>query len=909
MQKLESQIKRQRADIVRMEMGKATGNFEAKDLRAIFEEKYELIHHNESQPKRQHESLCLELFDSLEQCLIQSSLQYSKTESGLSPSVVEEVLYFLLVELGQGHKIFRKSLWKILGLNIKELKVLDTLFKFFPSAAPPLLEDELKARQLQFLLRLLETSGIVLPYVLNAVSIMIQTGQLNRADGFSFALKSLPNVLERDLHHIVSFAIQYIGNDDDAKVAVESIRSEIHMVMDEKTPDRDLCIALTARSLCKVQRVKGGILFFDAFLGELEDCTSKDKIQEDAVVDLIVLILHNNSPELGTSIARIWETVLIDRGIDPTALFLLERVILLRNTSGDEQSLDQGYLCDNELLEALLALPIFLLRAPLCVDGFSDTGKHLVHTRDFVIRLLRNLERSKQERLVTSMLCLVDEMVDELDKSVDDANDACPVEQINRIFCTIFEILNDVSSDIAGVLFSLHAVIWDMLQSIKGFGQLSRSVFQHHCRLLSNLHRIKTQNCQRSSQEDQEVFDPCALVRSLLFPSVPDVRLDKKRAAEHRARGFMLAAEMIDRGGLLESQVRTIWTASEEILVHCSHQRLPGVWGVSAISYMLVLHGWCRLQKSTTRSRLGSGIFARLTQMLSSTGIICYHTERNRPTKKTFTLCHGQLPNEMNEVLSKGPSRGMAFTFNRLLRNPLMEQPSNWESTREWVFSLVDAYLTLGQGDVSKIGTRSGSEWVPHPWIEAAVELPLVMSAEDQTNNSPKQRSLETIRLQVLNLDSSLAFQPQTSHRVLERQLYDMLKHAKSGEEVAETIGSLFRLALSLILYDAMLAAVLNNAFMRYRNVFDKSISKGKLVLEAKEPYMLIQFQMRKLIDTRRRCEELKRYLKCIKKVADKAAKIRKLSRGINKNVLPPLIESQVRNNALVPLVLCRIFF
>jgi hypothetical protein len=80
-----------------------------------------------------------------------------------------------------------------------------------------------------------------------------------------------------------------------------------------------------------------------------------------------------------------------------------------------------------------------------------------------------------------------------------------------------------------------------------------------------------------------------------------------------------------------------------------------------------------------------------------------------------------------------------------------------------------------------------------------------------------------------------------------------MMKSIRKDEELKEILQSIFRCTKSLILSSALSAAVLSNTYEHIKGVFKETDDKA-LLQEKDEAVSLMQFQLVKIYDIRRRC-------------------------------------------------------
>jgi hypothetical protein len=126
-----------------------------------------------------------------------------------------------------------------------------------------------------------------------------------------------------------------------------------------------------------------------------------------------------------------------------------------------------------------------------------------------------------------------------------------------------------------------------------------------------------------------------------------------------------------------------------------------------------------------------------------------------------------------------------------------------------WVFELVDTYLKMGR-------EKATNGWVPHGWLQAAVEFPsLSLSLEPSTKK--QEIALEWIKRSLSYF--VLSANDATKSEDLQTKIGELIGQSHDITALKQLRDSLFRFALAFLIGIGLSASVLKNAFEHYKTL------------------------------------------------------------------------------------------
>ena len=212
--------------------------------------------------------------------------------------------------------------------------------------------------------------------------------------------------------------------------------------------------------------------------------------------------------------------------------------------------------------------------------------------------------------------------------------------------------------------------------------------------------------------------------------------------------------------------------------------------------------------------------------------------------------------------------RDMIFCVNSFLRTNKVHHPARWAQMSNWVFDLVNIYLTMGREGTKGVGPKAArSKWLPDGWLEASIELPaLNLTFENASKKTEKCAKFLTdifCRYEIASESTSIV--PKSAYG----DLVNALIGDKSLDQIVGDVESLLRLSLAFLLGISLSAAVLRNTYAHSLSL--DSTADERSADRRRGMVKLMQYQLMKIYDLREKSESSISFLRAFAATLTKA--------------------------------------
>jgi hypothetical protein len=785
-------------------------------------------------------SLCIDILDAVGSFL--DSWSKLEDKSGLPFRFLRHTLANIVRELGAGNSQLRENLLDILQSTINCPECSQVILDFLPATVLPHTDQDEKQELTQILKQVFDSSAASVSPILDCLANLCSSGGVTQRDVVQFALEKLPKEHESRIHFLVNSLIGHIMNPKNARPVVEAIRAEMRSI-EEETASAELIIP-TCTLLVDLHKQRNSEMFFQIYLEILEDRTDKQKSTEEKLItiDMVVMLLTiDDSKHLGR-IQRILDQALLYHHLE------LETISLLL---GDEL----WQTVSMKLMNHLLSLTTNILLAPLRIRQISGIQKALGSINYFVLAVFHAFKDdcNAAGKLISLMLSLSNEL------RVEHGSAAItrPEKSLSSPVTIESHVKADVCQSVCTEIFEIFRVIskqkphfFAPFKTILHYQLTSTSIncdatLRKLCALICNL-----EDAEMGNNGVFEITNSVLILRTLLFSSTvthSDVKNDTKRCIH----GLVFASEMLSSSSISDSSDNQIWNMVKSILLPPSSGIINPQVGLNCLPIVRIMfhRGSERYSRITPRE-----VFQTMSNALSNSRLVQYVTDYSEREKKHVAQAYTERgPFFKSEATKKKKTRKMVFCFDSFIRDPSFVDPSSWKSVNQWVFELVDTYLSIGR----KAELSSGKQWTPLPWLEAAIEFQLLDLSKVKTANKNHRRFFDCLHGEMSSND--VMSLDRLSSLAREKEISDLMKNLKNDRELEYIVRSLFLLALSLILSLAMVAAILNNSYEQYKDTLNDQEDE-----QVQEKTEILQYQLAKLYDLRRRCQLLDKALRTV---------------------------------------------
>jgi hypothetical protein len=774
----------------------------------------------------------------------------NNSSTDLPKTVLREGFSLLLAHFGPGDAQVRESVLPVLK-SLRQQESRQILLDFLPSTMPMGEDKDLEEATVQVIdtLRavLLCDPRALLP-VLGCLSIL-PVAESGRSESFQVAVTALPMVSETELPTLVRTLVRHVATEEEAAQAWAALRDELQLLeqsseqqqsLDEasNTNDGDAAagdddpLSLIAHVvLTSFSDPTNGSRLKQSYVKTLETNSSgtESSISDGCLLlDLVVLLTLSQHVDSCDAAERILDSWLA------TGRFPFEALeTLLRMVCGNKKYGQPTCLLYRRLAPSLLRLSIFLLLAPARGSLALESTPESIHS--FILSLHHRLDRELQAELVQSLLHLGEEAATGWERMVpkrgrkrtqrathSDGDDFARVihQSVHRILQALAE------REPRSLVRFKHILTGRLTSTSYSQNGVDGESTRELCAILSRL--VESDRVHNGGGLDSS--EVMMLVQKLLFSSSGAFG----RAAGDSTRivrGLMLATELIRLASLNDGDRDCIKQWVLRILLPSTRRMVDPELGSPGLAF---LEAWT----SGGDASSSKDVFQNFKMILANTGLIQMLAHYQQTKKKdSVVLGYTKIPDQFlarGNVAKGKQQREMVFCVNYFLRQNDMHCPSRWKHSTMWVFELVDTYLKMGR-------EKATNGWVPHGWLQAAVEFPsLSISLEPSTKK--QEVALEWIKSSLSHF--VLSANDTTEPEGLQTNMCELIAQSHGRKALKQLRDSLFRFALAFLIGIGLSGSVLKNAFEHY-----KTLSTGTDPDEELVP--LIHIQILKVYDLR----------------------------------------------------------
>jgi hypothetical protein len=433
-------------------------------------------------------------------------------------------------------------------------------------------------------------------------------------------------------------------------------------------------------------------------------------------------------------------------------------------------------------------------------------------------------------------------------------------QTVSLVCSNIYRILRAVLDQQPDCILEFHEDLVQVLKEDCFDMNHSETAMSNLCVLLT---RMNAKDVNKQMAEMHQVL----LCRTLLFSPSRDLSSSTTFTTRQRCvKGLVFASTLIHDRNINASTLVIIWKLLVKLIASPSHQMVHPQIGMHGVQIARRLH--------REQSRLPSikERFEFMTQVLSNSRLVkyCDETTASKPNPGTLFLGYSKVPNFVSTGYTQRNYRKMIFCFNSFFHDEnLWMNPSYWDLSCSWVFSLVDSYLAMGRTP----------KWIPHAWINGQFEMPIIV-VQPILGTARGKRIAEAIQKEFA-LNEDFPNNTALASVTLEKHLVELMKGVKKLWAKNEVMRSAHRLALSLLLALSLSTAVLTNTFDHFKKASKVDLTEGGQE-ERNEGYSLVEFQLLKIYDLKLKCQSMQRFFHFVastnRRVAQRSSK--KKTRG-----------------------------
>ena len=442
-----------------------------------------------------------------------------------------------------------------------------------------------------------------------------------------------------------------------------------------------------------------------------------------------------------------------------------------------------------------------------------------------------------------------------------------------------------------------------------------RECLQHLCGILSvliepALSGSAADGDNNNSSGGIQASEIMIILQKLMFTSSHSNYACNSATSSHRShsgdtrrvvRGLLLSTELVKSPLLSHGDWDCVKHWVLRVLLPTTRRMVDPEIGIPGLAFLEAL----MIDRNTIATDTGGSgtslllqkeAFQHMKMVLANTGLIqiLAHYQQQHQNQQgrvgAPVLSCTKSPGELflTESAKKRKKRDMVFCLAFFLGNSDLHIPLRWDHCVNWVFRLVDTYLCVGR-DISlsavssKINKKGSSNksWMPHGWLQAAIEFPvLVLPRNIETNTKKQKQALAWMKGLILQDDIINASTLDETRS----GLVDAFSTVKEVAQLVPMFDSLLRVGLASLLGISLSFAVVKNSFKHFQSFPRDQESMGERV----EVLRLIQFQMSKIYDLETKCKSVQTVVKasliCVRKMQRTQLKGSMIARNITQD-------------------------
>ena len=544
-------------------------------------------------------------------------------------------------------------------------------------------------------------------------------------------------------------------------------------------------------------------------------------------------------------------------------------------------------------------------------------------SQDFAVNLHRHVDREVQSELVHSLLHLSDKCASMKWK----VSSGTRGKSRKRHRGGNFQIRDNMSNDNEDRVEWFQVIINDTINSTlrkmvqtdnRSFGNFKhviigrltnqsfqsteweRECIQHLCGILSVLiepalsgSAADGDNNNSNNSGGIQASEIMIILQKLMFTSPHSNYVCNSPTSSHRShsgdtrrvvRGLLLSTELVKSSLLSHGDWDCVKHWVLRVLLPTTRRMVDPEIGIPGLSFLEAL----MIDRNTiaidadrpgTSLLLQKEAFQHMKMVLANTGLIqiLAHYQQQHQNRQgragapilSYTKAPGEL--FLTESAKKRKKRDMVFCLAFFLGNSDLHLPVRWDHCVNWVFRLVDTYLCVGRdislsaasGKINRQGS-SNKSWMPHGWLQAAIEFPALVCPRNIETNTKKQKQALAWMKGLIHQDE-IRNEPTLGET--RSGLVDAFSTVKEVAHLVPMFDSVLRVGLASLLGISLSFAVVKNSFKHFQSFASDQESMGERI----EVLRLIQFQMFKIYDLEAKCKSVETVMRasliCIRKL------------------------------------------
>jgi hypothetical protein len=572
---------------------------------------------------------CLAILDALDTFFY--SWEELEDPSGLPSDFLRHSLSLVVSEHELGDsQVCERLLTTLSGVTTAECRqlVLDALLAIIPPESDNVIRDQV-IHTLRGVIAQDETS---LLQVLDCLSVLSRMGQGERNEPFLVSLAALPTLLESQLPILVPKLLQYITNEEEAKEAIDAVRTELRLLEEHGDGGEEPITGVSlvfVTALCDSKT--GGLLaraYFqvldeminsldEQFTGEHVDTNSEEN--SFLVLDLAVLLILGEHPSYSNNVKNKMDFLLEHSMFPIDTVFFMIRIAA--------SPISKLY---DPLVQPLLSLCIFLLLSPVRVSLLTTPECLMKNTQDIVLDCYHRIDQGRQAELVRCLLQLTEELAAaatttttsaERTSNSDDGN----VDASNRrrqlgmsrrggvdlTSNTVLEILKRLAMrDPNNILPVKHILLRRLAADSSGY--LDANATRQICSIVSLcMHPLQEESVNASGLDDLLL-----LLHKLLFTKFCFDSTKTGGEAAMIVRGLMLAEELVICPAVSQETKKAIYQWVQRIVLPTTRRMIEPEIGSRALRFLLAL------REQNNEPDMDKEIFETMKSLLANTGLV-----------------------------------------------------------------------------------------------------------------------------------------------------------------------------------------------------------------------------------------------------------------------------------------------
>jgi len=679
----------------------------------------------------------------------------------------------------------------------------DLLFDILPYCVP--IEDSKRnetTNKLLGVLRevLLQDASSLVP-IIGALSSTILS-QDGRQEVWKLAFLSLEALEDSDYPPVIQTLLRNVTNNTEAVQAWDVLRQL-------NTGDENLIVPLILNSF---QSRDNGRILAETYVKLLLNMVKSGEREKFLGLDVLVVLELLEQENFKSKLESLIDTLVKQKRFPFDKLLEQVEILYARERS----------VLQERLQSSLLKLSLFLLLSPIRINsGTPSIMMSQIH--EFILILYYRIDRIRQEELIRSLLHLGDEvsMVKLCHKQ------KYRTHHLDATFQSVHTVITSLAANNPASVLRFKSMLLQRLTSNN-----KSSGYEQIISILVNL-------VDRGTGDGIDSTEVMVLLQKLLFCSSGQQRdrLSQQKSqddVEKVARGLLLATYMVQAPAFSNQDKECMHQWVKNILLPTNRRTVIARVGSNGLDF---LSKWSKQGGQT-------GVFQHIKMMLANTGLI--QSKESYQYKNKVVFGYEETPfcflRKGDSEFAMKKKRLFLFCVDSYLQYKIVTNPSDWEDEVFWVFRLVDMYLEEGR-------LHRKSKWQPDGWLEALLELPLILDED-----SAKNKIFNNFNVDISN--NGLTNQSEIRSQI------SLAKDNFFARKLQ--VEDLLRLLLGLLLSSSLSAAVLRNGFSHLNSMITMQSEPGMNNQRKILITNLLKYQFLKLYDLKRRIEILSSLLKSI---------------------------------------------